>query len=203
MASTPKYAAKTFNIPELKGISKKSIEEHLKLYEGYVKHTNLILEKIEELRGSEKDAYALGEMQRRFGFEFDGMRNHEYYFASLEGGAKSLGAKGALKKAIEKEWKSFDTWLSSFKTLAKTRGIGWALLLYDPKGKRLLTTWVDEQHLGHLTGLTPVLVLDMWEHSYVGDYWSSGKGTYIDDFFANLNWEVIERNFSKAYSCEC
>ncbi|TAK57336.1 superoxide dismutase, partial [Patescibacteria group bacterium] len=64
-----------FTIPALKGISTKTVEEHLKLYAGYVKNSNLILEKIDELaKEADKNAYALGELQRRFGFEFDGMR---------------------------------------------------------------------------------------------------------------------------------
>ena len=73
-----KFEEKKFNIPELKGISKKSIEEHLKLYNGYVKHANLILDKIREMKiDAEKNAYALAEINRRFGFEYNGMRNHE------------------------------------------------------------------------------------------------------------------------------
>lgn len=193
------YAEKKFTIPELKGISAKNIEEHLKLYAGYVKNTNNILAQIEELaKDSEKNAYILGELQRRFGFEFDGMRNHEYYFHSFEGGPLQLESDSALKSAIEKEWGSFDGWLALFKAVAMTRGIGWAMLYFDPQEKKLLNAWIDEQHLGHLTGLQPVLALDMWEHSYVADYQPSGKKQYVEDFFANLNWSVIEYNFAKA-----
>lgn len=196
------YEPKKFNIPELKGISQKSIEEHLKLYEGYVKFTNSILEEVKKLsedpRGPSEHLYAITEMERRFGFEFDGMRNHEYYFSSFEGGPNPLVDGSDLKLAIEKEWGSFEKWLALFKTLAKTRGVGWAILYYDPLSEKLLNAWVDEQHLGHLTGLSPVIALDMWEHSYVGDYWSSGKGQYIDDFFTNLNWTVIENNYNRA-----
>lgn len=193
------YTERKFTIPELKGISAKNIEEHLKLYAGYVKHTNLILDQIEELaKDSEKNAYALGELQRRFGFEFDGMRNHEYYFRSLEGGASGLDSDSTLKAAIEKEWGLFDTWLARFKSVALTRGVGWAILYYDYEEKRLLNSWIDEQHLGHLTGLCPILALDMWEHAFVADYQPSGKKQYVEDFFANLNWSVIEGNFKKA-----
>src|SRR3989344_3161428 len=142
------YQEQKFDIEELAGISKKNIEEHLKLYSGYVKNTNLILEKIKELEGSEKDAYALAEMQRRFSFEYNGMRNHEYYFKSLEGGTKALSTESLLKKEIEKEWGSFDKWLTRFKTVALTRGIGWAVLYYDSQDKKLLNAWIDEQHLG-------------------------------------------------------
>ncbi|MCU0660092.1 MAG: Fe-Mn family superoxide dismutase [Candidatus Pacebacteria bacterium] len=193
------YAEKKFTIPELKGISAKNIEEHMKLYTGYVKNTNGILSQIAELtKDSEKNAYLLGELQRRFGFEFDGMRNHEYYFRSLEGGALQLESDSLLKTAIEKEWGSFDEWLTRFKAVAMTRGIGWAMLYYDRQEKRLVNAWIDEQHLGHLTGLSPVLALDMWEHAYVADYQPSGKKQYVEDFFANLNWSVIEANFKEA-----
>jgi superoxide dismutase, Fe-Mn family len=194
------FEERKFNIGELKGLSAKSIEEHLKLYSGYVKNANTILAKIEELAlDSEANAYALGEIQRRFGFEFDGMRNHEYYFQHFDGGSQSLREESLLKKAIEEEWLSFDVWLARFKSIAVTRGVGWAILYYDPVAKRLLNAWIDEQHLGHLTGLSPILCLDMWEHSFVADYQPSGKKNYIEDFFLNLNWQTAEENFTKAY----
>ncbi len=192
------FTAQTFTIPELKGISQKNIEEHLKLYAGYVKFSNYILEKIDELKkDSEKNAYELGELQRRFAFEFDGMRNHEYYFASFEGGAKPL-ADGVLKEALEKRFGSFEAFLAQFKAVALTRGIGWAMLYYDKKTGQLLTQWVDEQHLGQLATCQIVLALDVWEHSYVFDYQPSGKKQYIEDFFTNLNWEIIEKNYKEA-----
>jgi superoxide dismutase, Fe-Mn family len=194
-----KFEEKKFNIPALKGISVKTIEEHLKLYAGYVKHANLILEKIEEMaKDSEKNAYALGELQRRFGFEWGGMRNHEFYFAHLEGGAKVLDAESPLRKAIDAQWGSFDAWLSRFKAIAMTRGIGWAMLSYDKKTDQLVNGWVDEQHLGQLVDTSPILALDMWEHSFVADYQPSGKKQYVEDFLANLNWQTAEANFSSA-----
>lgn len=193
-----KFEEMKFSLPALKGISPKTIEEHLKLYAGYVKNSNGILEKIDELGSdSEKNAYTLGELQRRFGFEFDGMRNHEIYFKTLEGGALAI-SEGALKAAIVAEWGSFDGWLNRFKSIALTRGVGWAVLYFDKQTGRLLNTWIDEQHLGHLTGLSPILMLDMWEHSFVADYQPSGKKNYVEDFFANLNWAVVEGFFSKA-----
>lgn len=193
-----KYEEKQFNIPELKGISERNIEEHLKLYSGYVKNTNSILDKVADLSSDlDSNAQVLTELQRRLSFEFNGMRNHEYYFSAFEDGPKEI-SDGALKSAIEKEWGSFDKWLELFKAVAKTRGVGWAMLYYDKHSDRLVNAWVDEQHLGQLNGLAPVLCLDMWEHSFVADYQPSGKGKYIDDFFANLNWSKIEENFSEA-----
>ncbi len=193
------FEEKKFSIPKLNGLSEKAIEEHLKLYSGYVKNTNTILAKIEEYaKESEANAYALGELQRRFGFEFDGMRNHEYYFAHFEGGTTTLDEKSELKKAIESEWGDFNMWLNRFKAIALTRGIGWAILYYDKETKRLINAWVDEHHLGQLVGLSPVLVLDMWEHAYFIDYTPSEKKKYVEAFFANLNWENVENNFLAA-----
>lgn len=194
------FEEKKFNIGELKGISAKTIEEHLKLYSGYVKNANLIGEKLGEMYtdGMDKHQYEASEIVRRFSFEYNGMRNHEVYFDSLSDGAKALGDSSDLKNKIAETQGSFETWLSIFKTLAMTRGIGWAVLWYDKKEDRLLNTWVDEQHLGQLQGCMPLLALDMWEHSFVADYQPSGKKQYIEDFFANLNWSKVEANFNNA-----
>ena len=183
------YEAKTFDIPELDGISKESIDLHLGLYAGYVKHVNLIRE---EMQAADEagGAYARAEMQRRLGFEFGGMKNHEYYFGQFEGGAKELPS-GKLKEMIENGWGSFDAWKERYATIAKTRGVGWAMFYIDREADQLVQTWVDEQHQGQLGDVDIVLALDMWEHSYMRDYLPSDKGAYIDAFFRNLNWEVV------------
>lgn len=196
------FEERKWNIGELKGISKKSIEEHIGLYSGYVKNTNLIIQKLDELRNdTEKNQYIISELQRRFSFEFCGMRNHEIYFDSLESGGvdddaiHNIELAKNLKQKIEKDFGDFSKWLNIFKNIATTRGVGWAILYYDKKTDQLINAWIDEQHLGQLTGLTPLLALDMWEHSYVADYLPSGKKKYIEDFFQNINWTRIENNF--------
>lgn len=193
------FEEKKFTIPKLKGISAKTVEEHLKLYAGYVKNSNLLLAKLDELAAdSEKNAYALGEVQRRFGFEYDGMRNHEVYFDSLSGGNSEISQESELYKSITYLWGSFDAWLARFKAIAMTRGVGWAMLYLDTKDKRLLNAFVEDHQLGQLVGCTPVLALDMWEHAFVADYQPSGKKQYVEDFFANLNWKKIEENMDNA-----
>jgi Fe-Mn family superoxide dismutase len=190
------YEEKKFNIGELKGISAKTIEEHLKLYSGYVKNLNGIFTQIGELMvDPAKNAYMLGELHRRIGFEFNGMRNHEVYFDLLSDGPHELPENSEFRKTIEKQAPSLDAALIGFKTLAMTRGIGWAILYWDKKSEQLVPAWVDEQHLGQLQGCSPVLALDMWEHSFVADYQPSGKKQYVEDFFANLNWNKVEENF--------
>src|SRR3989338_8623407 len=129
-----KFEEMKFNIGELKGISTKNIEEHLKLYAGYVNQANLVLEKINELsKNAEVNMDILSGLQKRFGFEYNGIRNHEVYFNSLSGKANTLKENSELKKAISLEWGSFDKWLTLFKTIATTRGIGWAMLYFDRK----------------------------------------------------------------------
>jgi Fe-Mn family superoxide dismutase len=144
------------------------------------------------------NAYIIGELQRRSSFEFNGIRNHELYFGQLEQGQAQLPDNSAFKAAIERQAPSFDAWLGGFKTVALTRGIGWAMLYWDPTAQQLTPGWVDEQHLGHLVGLTPILALDMWEHSYVADYQPSGKKQYVEDYFSNINWNVVEERFVTA-----
>ena len=188
------YEPKTFNIPALEGISQQTIDEHLKLYQGYVKHVNLIHEKIAQLKeDSEKNAYALAEVQRRLGFEFGGMKNHEAYFEQFEGGAQEVDTQSELYKSCEYLWGSWDAFLEQFKATALTRGVGWAMLYFDRDAKRLVMTWVDEQHLGQFPNVHIVLGLDMWEHSFMLDYPPSEKKKYIDAFFKNLNWETVAK----------
>ena len=192
-----KFEEKKFDIGELKGISVKNIEEHLKLYAGYVKNANLIMEKMATL-DTEKDPYIVGELFRRFSFEYNGMRNHEVYFSSLSGGAKVFNPEGQLGKRLLELFGTYEKFVKEFTGLALTRGIGWAVLWYDKKDDRLLASWVDEQHLGQLNGASMILAIDMWEHAYVYDYLTSEKKKYIEAFFENLSWEVIEENFNKA-----
>ena len=147
-----KYEPLTFTIGELPGISSKTIENHLGLYQGYVKHVNLIREKVEAFsHDMENNAYAIAEMQRRLGFEFCGMRNHEYYFAQLEGGPKAL-PDGTLKSKIESQFGSVDAWLK-IQNHCQDSWFGWAMLYHDPHTDQLVQTWVDEQHLGQLADL--------------------------------------------------
>ena len=197
-----KFEEVKFNIPSLKGISTKNIEEHLKLYSGYVKNTNSILEKIPQYESyTEQDTFApyvVSELHRRFSFEFNGMRNHEYYFKSLEEGAKPLPDNSQFKKAIESQGDSMETTINKFKTLAMTRGIGWAIIYYDKHSDQLIPAWIDEQQIGQLNGLQYVLGIDMWEHAFVYDYPTSEKKKYIEAFLENLNWETIEQNFLNA-----
>ena len=193
------YEARKFDLPKLDGISEKSVEEHLGLYAGYVKNFNAISSLLPEYaKDSEKHAHALSELVRRKSFEFDGMRLHEYYFEQFEGESKSLPQESALGKIFEKEYHGHFT--EYFKGIGSMRGPGWAMLSFDPVGKQFQVGFVGEQHQGHFATLPIILALDVWEHAFLLDYGAQGKGTYIDAFFKNLNWSVVEQRFEKANS---
>ena len=192
-----KYEPKNFNLPELQGISSKQLEIHLKLYQGYVTHTNLIREKIAELSAdTEKNAYLIAELRRRFAFEFDGMRMHEYYFEQFEGGASPLLPESTVGKLVSEKYGDVDKFIDHFKAVGMSRGIGWTILYYDPRGKTPHTTWVGDHELGQLAGLPVLCALDMWEHAYMIDYLPAEKKNYIEAFLKNTNWNVAENRMN-------
>lgn len=193
------YQEQTFDLPVLEGISPKQIEVHLKLYGGYVKFLNtLTATQAELMKDSEKNAYALSEVTRRIGFEFDGMRMHEYYFSQWEKGPQTPTADGALVSSLTRQYGSFDAWMNEFKAVGMMRGIGWTVLYFDPKAGAFVNTWVGDHELGQLAGLPIILAMDMWEHAYMVDYVPADKKNYIEAFFKNLNWSVPEDRFAVA-----
>ncbi len=191
------YEAKTFNIPELEGISKKSVDEHIGLYQGYVKNFNAISALLPEYaKDTEKHAHALSELIRRKSFEFDGMRLHELYFEQFEGGAQALSDESELGKAFAAEYHGY--FAEYFKAIGSMRGPGWAMLYWDPVGKQFQAGFVGEQHQGHFVTLPVILALDVWEHAFLLDYGAQGKAKYLDAFFKNLNWAVVDKRFVDA-----
>jgi len=193
------YTPKTFDLPALQGLSEKQIKVHLSLYEGYVKQVNLIMEKLAAVREGklEMDPYIVAELRRRFAFEFDGMRMHEYYFAQLEGGSSELEAGGALANAVKGKYGEQGL-EAHIREVAGSRGTGWVVAYADPVANTLHTVFVSDHEVGQLAGLPILLALDMWEHAFMVDYVPAEKKNYIDAFFANLNWSVIEKRFEAA-----
>ncbi len=192
------YEAKTFSISKLEGISKESVDQHIVLYQGYVKNFNSMTELADQLRqaDAQKNALAVGELMRRRSFEFGGMRLHEYYFPQLEGGAVALDAGSALGTALSAQYGETTGAEKEMRTLAGLRGPGWSILYWDPVARQFLVGFSEEQHQGHFATLPIIIALDVWEHAYVLDYGASGKGSYVDAFFANLNWGVAEKRFA-------
>jgi len=188
------YEAKTFALEKMEGLSETQISEHLKLYAGYVKNTNALLAKIEEhKKNSEAMAIELSELTRRMGFEYNGMRLHEYYFSQFE---KMDGSKDALKNALTEQYGSLEGWMKQATATAMMRGIGWVLLVQDEMNGNLLTIWVSDHELGQLGGQKILFALDVWEHAYTVDYKPTERAKYLEAFWKNLNWQQVEKRFA-------
>lgn len=194
------YEPKTFSVPKLEGISEESVKQHIGLYEGYVKNFNAIKAEMQALvPESEKHMHALSELERRLSFEFGGMRLHEYYFEQFEGGPKALNPTSPFMQQVAKEFSMGGEGQPELllKNIASMRGPGWAILYWDPAGKCFQAGFSGEQHQGHFVTLPILLALDVWEHTYILDYGAGGKGKYVDAFFKNLDWSLVEKRFSE------
>jgi Fe-Mn family superoxide dismutase len=189
------YEAKDYShLVGMAGFSDTLLNNHFKLYQGYVKNTNLIIEKLHALSREGKDntpEYA--ELKRRFGFEFNGMRLHEYYFGNL-GGKNELDAKSPLYKKMVRDFGSFDAWKKDFISTGSMRGIGWVVLYWDTKSDCIFNCWINEHEVSHLAGCKPILVMDVFEHAYMTDY-QLNRANYIEAFFKNINWDACARRF--------
>ena len=193
------YEEKKFDIPALDGISKESVDQHLALYAGYVKNFNAISTAIEDLlKDPEKNALAISELRRRHSFEFDGMKLHELYFPQFEGGASALDTNSNFSQAVAQHWGSADAMIKRATQTAMMRGPGWSILYFNPEVQAFHMGFVGEQHQGHFATLPIVLALDVWEHAFILDYGASGKAKYVEAFFKNINWKVIEERFAAA-----
>lgn len=195
-----KYEARQVLRPKrLTGISEEQIAEHWSLYEGYVKNVNLLNEKLAELSGKRSFGVEFSELKRRLGFEYDGMILHEHYFGALKGGQKPPPEGGEFVKMLKKSFGGHGDWLQEFTAVGKMRGIGWAILYFDPHSQSLTNHWINLHEAGHPAGFVPILVMDVWEHAYMVDAGVDGRAAYIEAFLKNVDWPKVERNLENAY----
>lgn len=174
------------------GFSDDLLNAHFGLYAGYVKNTNTL---IEMLDGMEKGTPTYNELNRRFGWEFNGMRLHELYFGNMTKEAVAQDDTREVHQAIVEAFGSFDAWKEDFVATASMRGIGWVILTKDPHTGKLFNVWINEHDVGHLSGGMPLLVLDVFEHAYVLDY-GMNRADYINAFFGVINWDEVNTRFT-------
>lgn len=175
----------------LAGFSDTALNIHFKLYQGYVTNTNKTLDKLANL---DKTSPEYAEIKRRFGWEFNGMRLHEYHFGAMTKNFSPLGEDSPLYKKIVEDFGSFEAWEEDFKATAAMRGIGWAILYLDDKANRLFNTFINEHDVGHLAGAKLLLNLDVFEHAFFVDH-GANRGAYIDTFMGVIDWQKVEKRF--------
>lgn len=185
------YEAKNFDsLLGTKGLSDQLLKNHFTLYQGYVTNTNKVADILNAMARDGKTAtpeYA--ELKRRFGWEFNGMRLHEYYFGNMTRDGKELNKNSNLYKKITSDFGSYENWEKDFRATGAMRGIGWVILYYDEINKRLFNTWINEHDAGHLCGACPILVMDVFEHAYMVDY-GLKKADYIEAFMKAIDWTI-------------
>ena len=186
------YEAKDYSkLLGMEGFSDTLLNNHFTLYKGYVTNTNKVMDTLAAMLKDDKAGTPeFAELKRRLGWEFNGMRLHEYYFENL-GGKKALDMAGKLSKKMAQDFSSYESWLQDFKGTATMRGIGWTILYQDNMSGKLFNQWINEHDVGHPTGCVPILILDVFEHAYMTDY-GLKRADYIESFLKNINWAAAE-----------
>lgn len=186
------YTAKDYTkLIGMEGFSDTLLNNHFTLYQGYVTNTNKVADILTAmLKEGKTAAPEYAELKRRFGFEFDGMRLHEYYFGNL-GGKTPLDKAGALAKKLAAAFGSYEAWEQDFRATGAMRGIGWVVLYQDDVTGALFNQWINEHEVGHLAGCRPILVMDVFEHAFMIDY-GLKRADYITAFFKNIDWKAVE-----------
>ena len=174
---------------ELDGISRASVEAHYKLYQGYVNKRNEILAKLAEVdTGAANQVYSeLRALKVDLTFAIGGVKNHEIYFAHL--GGPGGDPYGAARDVIERDFGSLQAWRSDLKATGMA-GRGWAWTAYDWDEQRLFNYVGDAQNTFPIWNATPLVALDVYEHAYFLDF-RTDRSSYIDAFFANLDWSTV------------
>jgi superoxide dismutase, Fe-Mn family len=187
-----------FDPSKLTGLSERLITSHWENnYQGSVKTLNTVRKKLgEALAQSDTPAFAYGNLKREHLIRTGSVVNHELYFGNLGGNGKIAGN---IQKAIAKEFGSIETWEGEFRKVAQSLagGSGWVILGWNVHLGILENYWLWD-HLHSPSATMPVLVMDMYEHSYHMDY-GAQAAKYIDAFFQNLNWEEVERRLGKVH----
>ena len=196
VTANAKYQVKNFDhlIGKIVGLDDSLLKMHLKLYEGYVTNTNIILDKIQVLATTGQNRTPeFAALKRLIGWEFDGMLLHEYYFENL-GGNTLLENNDPLYLKMQQDFGSYDQWKLDFVSTGLMRGIGWVVAYVEPKNGRLVNEWINEHDLGHLAGATPILIMDVFEHAYITQF-ALDRNKYIEVFFNNINWKTASDRY--------
>ncbi len=181
---------------ELDGISRASIEAHYKLYQGYVSKRNEILSRLAgvDLAAANQAYSDVRALKVDLTFAIGGIKNHEVYFAHLGGeGGEPTGAIGDL---IVRDFGSAEAWRADLEATGMAAR-GWAWTAYDWDERRLFNYIGDAQNTFPVWNATLLVALDVYEHAYFLDY-QTDRGSYIEAFLANLDWDVVN-GFVDAY----
>lgn len=179
---------------KLKGLSEKLIVSHYENnYSGAVKRLNAIVHDLRSIDFETAPVYMVNGLKREELIASNSMILHELYFDSLGGEGE---ATGDLRNALLHDFGGFEEWSAQFAGMGRAQGggSGWVLLVWSPRDGKLHNTWAWD-HTCNLTGATPILALDMYEHSYHMDY-GAKAAAYVQAFMQNINWQNVAAKFA-------
>ena len=182
----------------VRGMSERLIISHYENnYGGAVKRLNLIEEKLAELDPASAPGFLINGLKREELIAMNSMILHELFFDGL-GEQSEAGA--ALREGLARDFGSYERWRSEFVAMGKALGggSGWVLLSWSPRDRKLVNQWAAD-HCHTLAGGTPILALDMYDHSYHIDY-GAKAATYVDAFMDAIRWKTVDRRFLECSS---
>jgi Fe-Mn family superoxide dismutase len=198
------YAAKDFSdlvSKKMDGLSASQIEQHLKLYQGYVKKANEIYNKLKDVDITSANAtYSpLRELLMEQSYAVNGVIYHEFYFGNL--GGRGGEPTGELKSALEDRWGTTGKFMDYLKAAGKSMR-GWVVIGYNTRAGHLDAFGLDMHNMWSPANTVPLLVLDVYEHAYMIDY-GIERPKYLDAFVKNLDWDVVGKRFTAAKAHPC
>ena len=185
----------SFNPAKLKGLSEKLIvSHHENNYGGAVKRLNAIAAQWQALDVASAPVFVINGLKREELIAANSMILHELYFDSLDGDGQ---AQGAMHSVLARDFGSAERWQAEFSAMGKAQGggSGWVLLTYSHRDKKLINQWAAD-HTCNLARSTPILALDMYEHSYHIDYGAKAVA-YVEAFMQNINWVNVARLYEE------
>lgn len=191
------YTPKSFDhLLGTPGFSDQLLKNHFTLYQGYVTNFNKLNDILVAMEKEGKfGTPEFAELNRRLGWEWNGMRLHEYYFGNMSPLCQGFAGQANLAQAFTQEWGSYEMWGKDFKAMAAMRGIGWVVLYWDKQANRYFNVWINEHDVGHFAGCVPVLIMDVFEHAFILDY-GTKRADYIEAFMKAIDWAAVEKRLA-------
>ena len=187
---------------QLDGISKETMEDHFKLYEGYAKKSNECRKRLQEFDYGEIEGNQVFSDLRAVSVDYTfallGYKNHDLYFGHLggEGGDPS----GRFAELVESEYPGgLEMWQQAVRKAASSAR-GWVMVGYDLNDGSIFNYIMDTQNLWAVYNMCPVLAIDVYEHAYARDFGATpdGRKQYVEAFFRNLDWNHVNRQLAQA-----
>ncbi len=196
MDNNKKVKARNYNFQSVQGISQNQLQQHYKLYDGYIKNLNLIMSEsrdASDYQNSNATFSPMRSLKKGETYALDGVKLHELYFENMTNSSGS--ASNSLLALIRRDFISYENFLNYFKQ-AGLAVRGWVVVVIDPRTDSLEIIGQDAHDEGPIWDACPLLVMDVYEHAYMIDF-GIDRSAYIDTFIKNINWNVVNDRLNK------